>query len=64
MTSTELGGGRIAVVTVTSVKDGDYGALPETERAAIKTQLARRVGNEEFTALFMALRDSASIDRI
>ncbi len=64
VTSTELTGGRVAVVTVTAVNDGDYGALTETDRAAIRTQLARRVGDEEFTALFVTLRDSASIDRL
>jgi peptidyl-prolyl cis-trans isomerase D len=64
VTSTELGGGRIAVVTVSAVKDGDYGALTETERASIRTQLARRIGNEEFTSLFLTLRDSSSVDRI
>ena len=64
VTSTELGGGRVAVVTVTAVNDGDYGALTETDRAAIRTQLARRVGDEEFMALFVTLRDSASIDRL
>lgn len=64
VTSTELGGGRVAVVTVTAINDGDYGALTETDRAAIRTQLARRVGDEEFMALFVTLRDSASIDRL
>ncbi len=63
VTSTDLGGGRVAVVTVTAVNDGDYGALTETDRAAIRTQLARRVGDEEFMALFVTLRDSASIER-
>ena len=64
VTSTEIGGGRIAVVTVTAVIDGDYGALTEADRAAMRTQLARRVGNEEFTALFVTLRDAASIDKL
>ncbi len=64
VTSTEMGNGRIAVVTVTAVRDGDYGALTETERASIRTQLSRRVGNEEFTGLFVTLRDAATIDRI
>ena len=64
VTSAELAGGRVAVITVSAVKDGDYAALTETERAAIRTQLERRVGNEEFTALFMTLRDSASVERL
>ena len=64
VTSAELAGGRVAVITVSAVKDGDYAALTETERAAIRTQLERSVGNEEFTALFMTLRDSASVERL
>ena len=64
VSSAELGNGHVAVVTVSAVKDGDYGALTETERATIRSQLARRVGNEEFTALFVTLRDSASVDRM
>ena len=63
VTSTELGGGRVAVVTISAVNDGDYGGLTETDRSGVRTQLARRIGNEEFTALFTTLRDSASIDR-
>ncbi len=64
VTSAELGNGQVAVITVSAVKDGDYGALTETERASIRTQLAQRVGNEEFTALFVTLRDAASVDRM
>lgn len=64
VTSTELGGGNIAVVTVTAVKDGNYGGLTETDRASIRAQLARRVGNEEFTGLFLTLRDSTSVERM
>jgi peptidyl-prolyl cis-trans isomerase D len=64
VTSTELGGGRVAVVTISAVNDGDYGALTETDRSGVRNQLARRIGNEEFAALFTTLRDSASIDRI
>jgi len=63
VTSTDLGDGSVAVVTVTAVNDGDYGALTETERAAIRAQLARRIGNEEFAGLFVTLRDAASIER-
>lgn len=64
VTSAELTGGRVAVITVSAVHDGDYEALTETERAAIRTQLERRIGNEEFTALFMTLRESASVERL
>jgi peptidyl-prolyl cis-trans isomerase D len=64
VTSTDLADGTVAVVTVTAVKDGDYGALTETERASIRSQLARRIGNEEFAGLFTTLRDAASIERL
>ncbi len=63
VTSTGLGSGDVAVVTVSSVKDGDYGALTDVERASIRAELAKRVGNEEFTGLFLTLRDAAAIDR-
>jgi peptidyl-prolyl cis-trans isomerase D len=64
VTSTDLADGSVAVVTVTAVKDGDYGALTETERASIRAQLSRRVGNEEFVGFFMTLRGAASIERM
>ena len=63
VTSTDLADGTVAVVTVTAVKDGDYGALTEAERASIRAQLSRRIGNEEMTGLFVTLRDAASIER-
>jgi peptidyl-prolyl cis-trans isomerase D len=64
VTSAELGNGRVAVITVSAVNDGDYSALTETDRAAIRSQLQRQVGNQEFTALFLTLRDSASVERM
>jgi peptidyl-prolyl cis-trans isomerase D len=64
VTSTELSGGKVAVVTVTAVKDGDYSALTDADRNAIRTQLSRRAGSEEFDGMFQTLRNSASIDRI
>jgi len=63
VTSANLGG-KMAVVTVTAVKDGDFGALTEQDRTTIRAQLARRAGAEEFDALFKTVRNSASIDRI
>lgn len=63
VTSAELGGGRVAVVTVSAVNDGDFAAMTETDRAAMRSQLERRVGNEEFTALFVTLRDAATIKK-
>ncbi len=63
VTSAELSGGRIAVVTVSAVTDGDYASLTETDRTGIRSQLERSIGNEEFTALFVTLRDSASVER-
>ena len=44
VTSAELGGGRVAVVTVSAVNDGDFAAMTETDRAAMRSQLERRVG--------------------
>ncbi|HET6470632.1 MAG TPA: SurA N-terminal domain-containing protein [Pseudomonadales bacterium] len=63
-TSVDLANGTVAVVTVTAVKDGDYGVLTETDRASVRAQLERRVGSEEFAGLFITLRDSASIERM
>ncbi len=63
VTSAELGGGRVAVVTVSAVNDGDFAAMTETDRAAMRSQLERRVGNEEFTGLFVTLRDAATIKK-
>ena len=64
VTSTELGGGRIAVVTVSAVKDGDYAAMTEADRASLSAQLARRIGNDEFTGVFLTVRDTATVDRM
>lgn len=64
VTSANLGDGKMAVVQVTAVKDGDFGALTEQDRTTIRSQLARRMGIEEFDALFSTVRNSASIDRI
>ena len=51
------------VITVTSVAEGDYGALTEAERAGLQTQLSRSAGERDFGSLFQDLRDAASIDR-
>jgi hypothetical protein len=48
VTSANLGDGKMAVLTVTAVKDGDFGALTEQDRTTIRSQLARRMGSEEF----------------
>ena len=51
-------GGRIAVVTVSAVTDGDYAALTETDSNgdSLANSPERSIGNEEFTALFVTLR--------
>ncbi len=63
-TTASLGQGRIAVVTLTAVKDGSFGALTEVERDAFEEQLGRRIGGSEFNGFFETLRNDASIDRI
>jgi len=61
--STRTGSGVEVVITVTAVKEGDYGALTEAERSRLRTQLSRNAGDRDFGSLFQDLRDAASIDR-
>jgi peptidyl-prolyl cis-trans isomerase D len=63
VTSTALHNGAIAVITVTAVADGDYAALSKSDVDAIRAQLSRRSGNEDFQSLFQSLRDSATIEQ-
>jgi peptidyl-prolyl cis-trans isomerase D len=64
VTSTPLRNGDIAVITVTAVTDGDYAALTEAEIDAIRNQLSRRLGDDDFQSMFQSLREAASIERI
>ena len=61
--STRTGSGVEVVITVTAVKEGDYGALTEVERSRLRAQLSRNAGDRDFGSLFQDLRDAASIDR-
>ncbi|TDJ40064.1 MAG: hypothetical protein E2O54_08815 [Gammaproteobacteria bacterium] len=61
--STRTGSGVEVVITVTAVKEGDYGALTEAERSRLRAQLSRNAGDRDFGSLFQDLRDAASIDR-
>ena len=63
VTSASLRDGSIGVVTVTAVRDGDSAALTQPELDAIRAQLSRRYGNDDFESVFQSLRDSASIER-
>ncbi len=59
----DLPDGGVAVVMATAVKDGDYAALSDQERAALASQVEQAIGNMEFTALFESARADASIAR-
>jgi peptidyl-prolyl cis-trans isomerase D len=61
--SARSGSGVEVVVTVTAVRQGDYGALTEAERSGLRTQLSRSAGERDFGSLFQDLREAASIDR-
>ena len=58
-----LNNGSMAVVTVTSVIDGDIAALTDKERSDIQNQLERSIGQDDFQALHTSLKASASISR-
>ena len=60
-TSVDLDKDRIAVVMLTAVHEGDYAALSEEDRAALRQQWLATVGNIEFGAFYQSLRDEASI---
>jgi peptidyl-prolyl cis-trans isomerase D len=61
--SVDLPGDRVALVTVSAVYDGDYGALTDEEREQLRTQWRDTVGNLEFAALYESARDDATISR-
>ncbi len=58
---TTIADGSVAVVTVTSVTDGDFAALTDKDRGDIKTQLERSIGQDDFQALHTSLKAAASI---
>ena len=58
-----LDSGAVAVVTLTSVVDGDFSALTESDRTNIRDQLLRTSGQDDFQALHSSLKASATIER-
>ena len=58
-TTTQLANGAHTVVTVTRMQLGDYGAMTETERASIRSQLSGLSGERDMVALISSLRDDA-----
>ena len=55
--------GGTAIVTVTSVTDGDVQSLTDSELAGMRGFLADRVSRLEFAGLFETLRREASVQR-
>ena len=60
-TSVELPDGH-AVVTVTRVEPGDYGAMTESDRAALREQLNALARQRDLAGLVDSLRADASLD--
>lgn len=52
----DLGGARFALVSLTSVVEGDPSQVPQAERDALRQQLAEATGDAEARALAAALR--------
>ena len=61
-TTVELPGDGHAVVTVTRVEPGDFGAMTESERAAMRTQLGAWARERDMAALLASLRTDAGLD--
>lgn len=59
-----LADGSRAVVVLSNVVLGDYGALPEAERNATEETLQRLTGERDFSSLLATLRAEASISAI
>ena len=62
-TTVDLDRDRVAVVTLTAVHEGDFAAMSEADRTALRQQWLATVGNLEFGALYESLRGDASIRR-
>ena len=58
----ELPGEGHAVVTVTRVEPGDFGAMTEGERAAMRTQLGAWARERDVSALLASLRVDAGVE--
>lgn len=61
-THVEIAGDGHAVVTVTRVEPGDFGAMTESERAAMRTQLGAWARERDMSALLASLRVDAGLD--
>ncbi len=61
-TNVELPGDGHAVVTVTRIEPGDFGAMTESERAAMRTQLGAWARERDMSALLASLRVDAGLD--
>ncbi len=59
-----LAGGAHAVVVVSAVNLGDFGAMTEDERSSVRVELARLVSSRGMDALLGTLRGKADIDRV
>jgi len=56
-----LGGDRHALLQVTAVRDGDASTIDETQRNAVREQLAQTLGNAETLAYVAALRKQIEV---
>lgn len=61
-TNVEVPGDGHAVVTVTRIEPGDFGAMTESERAAMRTQLGAWARERDMSALLGSLRVDAGLD--
>ena len=61
-TSVEMPGEGHAVVTVTRIEPGDYGAMTESERASMRTQLGALARERDMAGLLASLRLDAGLD--
>ncbi|MYE11484.1 MAG: hypothetical protein F4X99_07455, partial [Gammaproteobacteria bacterium] len=61
-TNVELPGDGHAVVTVTRVETGDFGAMTESERAAMRTQLGAWARERDVSAVLASLRVDAGVE--
>lgn len=61
-TNVEVPGDGHAVVTVTRVEAGDFGAMTESERAAMRTQLGAWARERDVSAVLASLRVDAGLD--
>jgi hypothetical protein len=57
----DLGAGRHAVISLSSVEPGDSSAVAQAERDALRMQLSQAAGEAEVRALAAALRQRTEI---